>query len=75
VQGSLDPKKEAEANNTLISNAIKTHSQVTRETSGGDWEANVEQLKRENELLREARAGAKVAAPKPGEGNGDGDGD
>ena len=75
VQGSLDPKKEAEANNTLISNAIKTHSQVTRETSGGDWEANVEQLKRENELLRDAKAGAQVTVPKPGEGNGDGDGD
>lgn len=75
VQGSLDPKKEAEAAVMLINSAIKTHSQVTRETSGGDWEANVEQLKRENELLREARAGAKIAAPKPGEGNGDGDGD
>ena len=72
VQGSLDPKKEAEANNILISNGIKTHSQVTRETSGGDWEANVEQLKHENEMLREARAVAKVAAPVPGEGTGDG---
>lgn len=60
VQGQLDPKKEAEAAVTLINNAIKTHSQVTREMSGGDWEANVEQVKRENELLREARGAANT---------------
>lgn len=73
VQASLDPKREAEAAVMLINNAIKTHSQVTREMSGGDWEANVEQLRRENEMLRRARAGAKVTVPEPGEGNGDSD--
>ena len=36
VQGSLDPKKEAEAALMLIDNAIKTHEQVSREMSGGD---------------------------------------
>lgn len=75
VQGQLDPKKEAEANLALINNAIKTHGQVTREMSGGDWEANVEQVKHENELLRAARGVAKTPTPAPGEGNGDGDGD
>ena len=59
VQGSLDPKKEAEANLLLIDHAIKTHEQVTRETSGGDWEENVEQLARENAAL-EAAGGKKV---------------
>ena len=72
VQGSLDPKKEAEADLMLINRGIKTHSQVTREKSGGDWEANVEQLKRENEMLRDARASAKAAVPVPGEGSGGG---
>lgn len=51
VQGSLDPKKEAEAALMLTGHAIKTHDQVTREMSGGDWEENVDQLARENELL------------------------
>lgn len=55
VQGQLDPKKEAEANKIMVDNGFKTRSQVTREMSGGDWEANVEQLKRENKLLQEAR--------------------
>ena len=66
VQGQLDPKKEAEANLALINNAIKTHGQVTREMSGGDWEANVEQVKHENELLRAARGVAKTPTPAPG---------
>ena len=57
MQGSLDPKKEAEANLLLIDHAIKTHEQVTRETSGGDWEENVEQLAQENAAL--AAAGGK----------------
>ena len=74
VQGSLDPKKEAEAALMLIDNAIKTHGQVSREMSGGDWEENVEQLQRENELLTQA-GGNKVtvvsASPKEGDGDED----
>ena len=74
VQGSLDPKKEAEAALMLIDNAIKTHEQVSREMSGGDWEENVEQLQRENELLAQA-GGNKVtvvsASPKEGDGDED----
>lgn len=58
VQGSLDPKKEAEAALMLTGHAIKTHDQVTREMSGGDWEENVDQLIRENELLASARSKA-----------------
>ncbi len=54
VQGQLDPLKEAKAAVLLINRGIKTHEQVTRELGGGDWEANVEQVKRENELLRQA---------------------
>lgn len=72
VQGSLDPKKEAEAALMLIDNAIKTHEQVSREMSGGDWEENVEQLQRENEQLAQA-GGNKITAvaAEPKEGDGD----
>lgn len=59
VQGSLDPKKEAEAALMLIDEGIKTREQVTREMSGGDWEENVDQLRRENELL-DAAGGRKI---------------
>ena len=59
VQGQLDPKKEVDAAVIQINNGIKTHEQVTRELGGGDWTENAEQLKRENELLREAREGEK----------------
>lgn len=62
VQGSLDPKKEAEAALTLVSHGIKTHEQITRELGGGDWNDNVEQLRLENEAL--AAAGVNInAAP------------
>lgn len=51
VQSQLDPKKEAEAAILLIQQGIKTHAQVTRELTGGDWEENVEILAGENEQL------------------------
>ena len=40
-----------------IQHALKTHEQVTREMSGGDWDANVEQLAAENEKLAAAGGG------------------
>lgn len=54
TQGSLDPLKEAKADLLLASRGIKTYEQVTRERSGGSWFENVEQLKKENELLADA---------------------
>lgn len=54
VQGQLDPLKEAKAAVMLTNCGIKTHEQVTRELSGGDWNANIEQIKHENELLVDA---------------------
>lgn len=71
VQGQLDPLKEAHAAILLVNHGIKTHDQVTREMGGGDWEANVEQLKRENELLDAAggnRANVTTSA-SGGDGN------
>ena len=47
-----------------IQNAIKTHEQVTMEMGGGeDWEANAEQLKRENEMLAAAGGGSAAIDP------------
>lgn len=56
VQGQLDPLKEAKAAVLKTNHAIATHSEITREMGGGDWESNVEQLRHENELL----AGADI---------------
>ena len=54
IQGQIDPLKESNAAVIQLSHGIKTHQQVTREMGGGDWDENVAQLKRENELLRDA---------------------
>lgn len=60
VQGSIDPLKEAEAAVLQIQHALKTHEQVTMEVSGGDWDANVEQLAAENARLTAAGGGGTV---------------
>jgi len=53
-QGSIDPLKEVTAAILQIQHGLKTHEQVTREVSGGDWAANVARLKAENSLLADA---------------------
>ena len=63
VQGSLDPLKEANAAVLKIQHGLKTHEQATMEDSGGDWNANVEQLKAENEKLKAAGGGASGPLP------------
>lgn len=63
VQGSLDPLKEANAAVLKIQHGLKTHEQATMEDSGGDWNANVEQLKAENEKLKAAGGGASGPVP------------
>lgn len=73
TQGQLDPKKEAEAALLLTNCGIKTHEQVTRELSGGDWRSNVEQLRVENELLKAAGSPEHTTIiPDSGEEGGDG---
>ena len=46
-----------------IQHGLKTHEQVTMEDSGGDWNANVEQLKAENEKLKAAGGGVSAQVP------------
>lgn len=69
AQGQLDPTKEAKAAIINVDRGFKTHEQVTMEMDGGDWEDNVEQLARENELLKNA-GGGKYMAKLSDEGGG-----
>ena len=72
VQGQLDPLKEANAAVVLVDHGFKTHEQVTRELGGGDWEANVEQLKAENAKLAEAGGARITNLPSSGADDGEG---
>lgn len=65
IQGQIDPLQESNAAVIQLSHGIKTHQQVTREMGGGDWDENVTQLKRENEMLKDAGA---FPAPANGQG-------
>ena len=50
-QGQLDPVKEITAEILACSEGFSTHEQSTIRLNGGQWDANVEQLTRENEKL------------------------
>lgn len=60
-QGQLDPTKEINAEAMAVAEGFSTREQSTIRLNGGQWDANVEQLARENEKLAEARA---VLEPK-----------
>ena len=50
-QGQLDPVKEITAEILACSEGFSTHEQSTIRLNGGQWDANVERLMRENEKL------------------------
>jgi len=50
-QGQLDPVKEITAEILACSEGFSTHEQSTIRLNGGQWDANVEQLRREGEKL------------------------
>ena len=50
-QGQLDPVKEITAEILACGEGFSTHEQSTIRLNGGQWDANVEQLRRENEKL------------------------
>lgn len=54
-QGQLDPTKEITAEILAIGEGITTREQATIRLNGGQWDANVDQLTRENEKLRAAQ--------------------
>lgn len=70
-QGQLDPVKEITAEILACGEGFSTHSQSTVKLNGGQWDANVDQLARENKKLAEATGGAGPAAQAAGE-SGDG---
>ncbi len=74
VQGSLDPLKGAKAAVLQIQHGLKTHEQVTRETGGGNWDENVEQLAAENAKLAAAGGGGIRMEVDPNEKDEDEDG-
>jgi lambda family phage portal protein len=63
-QGQLDPIKEITAEILANQNGYSTHEQSTVKLNGGQWESNVNQLKRENEKLAQANG---VTAEKQSE--------
>lgn len=52
VQGSIDPKKEAQADELNIKNKTKSRARITRE-NGNDWDQTVEQLAKEERKIKE----------------------
>lgn len=53
-QGQLDPTKEITAEILACGEGFSTHEQSTIRLNGGQWDANVAQLQRENQKLSEA---------------------
>ena len=55
LAGQLDPTKEITAEILAIGEGITTREQATIRLNGGQWDANIDQLARENEKLRAAQ--------------------
>ena len=53
--GMIDPVKEVQAATLRVTEGYSTHEQETIGLTGGDWDKNIIQITRENELLRKAR--------------------
>ena len=61
-QGQLDPEKEIAAETMAVAEGFSTREQSTVRLNGGQWDANVDQLQRENERLAEARRALNAQA-------------
>ncbi|MDO6355290.1 phage portal protein [Caloramator sp. CAR-1] len=55
--GQIDPVKEVEAAIKRIEQGLSTREKETTELTGGDWDKNIIQIQRENELLKRAMKG------------------
>ncbi len=67
AQGMVDPVKEVSAAEKRIAIGISTRQRETTEMMGGDFESNVVQLSRENEMMKAAGLTAGVASRKENE--------
>lgn len=52
--GQIDPTKEVQAAQMRVINGFSTRERETIELTGGDFDRNIEQLQRENELMKQA---------------------
>lgn len=68
VRISLDPKKDAEADEIDRRNGFKTSQQVMTERTGGDFEDKTETIERENAARKSA--GVDEASPTAGQSGG-----
>ncbi len=71
-QGQLDPTKEVAAAVTAIDNGLSTREAEAIKLNGSEYNANVDKLTVENELLSKANGATKSdpqPAPKEGKGN------
>lgn len=66
-QGQLDPVKEVQAAELRVQNRFSTRQRETVELTGGDFVANVEQSKREEQLMKEARGDGEPGSGGPAE--------
>lgn len=64
-QGQLDPVKEITAEILAVGEGFSTREQSTIRLNGGQWDANVDQLARENAKLSEANAALKDSTSGP----------
>lgn len=68
VRISLDPKKDAEADEIDRRNGFKSSQQIMTERTGGDFEIKTDAIKRENERLGDAGIVATSAVAQPAGG-------
>ncbi|QQE75711.1 phage portal protein [Brevibacillus composti] len=52
--GQIDPTKEVQAAKMRVENGFSTRERETIELTGGDFDRNIEQLQRENQLMKNA---------------------
>lgn len=55
--GQIDPVKEVNAAQKRVEQGFSTRERETQELTGGDWDKNIVQITKENELLRKAQGG------------------
>lgn len=67
ARGILDPVKEANAAVIRVKNGFSTRSSETMEMAGGDFYSNCDQLKQEEEALREVREIASSTEQQTGQ--------
>lgn len=68
ARGMLNPVQEVSAAEKRVQNGFSTRSMETMEITGGDYYTNIEQLKHEEEKLKEVKEIANSTAKQPAAG-------